>query len=653
MSDSVWSPLMSLDFKSTSNQITLNFLPIVSRLESVRTFIKSAHPDEERPNETTYRFYDAAKNGLFWATFNPSVDHTEVHTFDLSSHRGLALHYLDECVRASCIEAGLPIYEGRKSQILSDGTELVIESYSEGARIIVVKSVYFEAVAQFGLCLREDFRRKPTQPFNRSVLIRSGALDAGGRPNSQYHVEAWRRLTDFLRLTHEGGPLHKLQHQSGGSPIIVSSHLARINAPILPKRVYEFASNNTGSSQYLGVRKYGPHEAPKNNKALLTYIGLERDRPLGRILFSMLQKGCTQPDFEGINRLFRTSFDLHPTAKFVPLKSFSQFDIEAVVSDLHQLPDMDKTIAIVIIPRSEEGEGYSRLKGNLLSAGIISQFCTRELVSANTSLKWAAANIALGIFSKAGGTPWRVKTGATKAIIIGIAQSIEGKRDAPGKWHPTRFMAYSVLTDSSGEFQRMDQLADVLGGEESAERYAVQLAEMLGKVLRQQAGSTNLVALHCPFTLRKSVMKKIEAVVDEVSNEFHGKCSFCVVKLNEADEHSWFGFTESTNSLVPFESSVACLGPREFLVWFEGVDQERRLARKRYSAPAHIRFLGAEPPAEIIQKVLEDLVDLAGANWRGFNARSEPVSIYYCKLVSKLLRNFHINGVLLPPVGKP
>ena len=640
---------MAIDFQEDSNQITLNFLPISGRLMPVRGFTNVAHSDEERPNDTTYRYYDEFEQELFWVRFDPHENYVE-REIDLANHKNLAIHYIDECIRASCLKAGLSFYEGRKSQVMLSGTELVVESYSEGTRVISLKSAFLEATQQFGICLREDFRRRPEQPFNRAVLIRSGALDKGGRPNSQYHVEAWQRLTKFLNVAKHDGALGVLHHPSGNPDIKLAGNLVTVNSPVLPKRVYEFRDNNTGSSQYLGVRRHGPFEQPKDGNTLLTYVGLERDRPLGRVLFSMLHRGCTQPDFEGINQLFRTSFDLHPQAKFVSLRSFHRDDIDIVVSELEKLPEIKNTIVIVILPRSEEDEGYSRLKARLLTAGIISQFCTRELISANTSLKWAVANIALGIFAKAGGTPWRVKTGTAKAVIIGIAQSVEGKRDAAGKWHPTRHMAYSVLTDSSGEFRRMDQLADVSGGEESVGGYADQLAEVLGDVLRQQAGLTKLVVLHCPFTLRKSVMTKIQAAVENVSNEFQGECSFCVVKLNEADEHVWFGFTESTNSLVPLESSLVRLGPKEFLVWFEGIDQERRLAKKRYSAPSHIRFLGAEPPLPMVQKVLEDLVDLAGANWRGFNARSEPVSIYYCKLVAKLLKNFHVNGVPIPPV---
>jgi hypothetical protein len=39
-------------------------------------------------------------------------------------------------------------------------------------------------------------------------------------------------------------------------------------------------------------------------------------------------------------------------------------------------------------------------------------------------------------------------------------------------------------------------------------------------------------------------------------------------------------------------------------------------------------------------KYLQDAVNLSGANWRGFNAKSVPVSIYYAKLVADFVKEF-------------
>ncbi|NJN13458.1 MAG: hypothetical protein HC815_38345 [Richelia sp. RM1_1_1] len=41
---------------------------------------------------------------------------------------------------------------------------------------------------------------------------------------------------------------------------------------------------------------------------------------------------------------------------------------------------------------------------------------------------------------------------------------------------------------------------------------------------------------------------------------------------------------------------------------------------------------------------LQDVINLAGANWRGFNAKFLPVSIYYCQLIAQQLKKFNEQG---------
>jgi len=36
---------------------------------------------------------------------------------------------------------------------------------------------------------------------------------------------------------------------------------------------------------------------------------------------------------------------------------------------------------------------------------------------------------------------------------------------------------------------------------------------------------------------------------------------------------------------------------------------------------------------------------LSGANWRGFNAKSLPISIYYAQIIAKYFREFHRLGL--------
>ena len=58
----------------------------------------------------------------------------------------------------------------------------------------------------------------------------------------------------------------------------------------------------------------------------------------------------------------------------------------------------------------------------------------------------------------------------------------------------------------------------------------------------------------------------------------------------------------------------------------------------------------SEDAEQNTDSLLQDLVNLSGANWRGFNAKSAPVSVFYCHLVADLVHDFHAHGLPLPKI---
>ena len=48
--------------------------------------------------------------------------------------------------------------------------------------------------------------------------------------------------------------------------------------------------------------------------------------------------------------------------------------------------------------------------------------------------------------------------------------------------------------------------------------------------------------------------------------------------------------------------------------------------------------------------ILEDISNLAGANWRGFNASTRPVSVFYCRIVGEFIKEFTERSLPIPAV---
>ncbi len=178
--------------------------------------------------------------------------------------------------------------------------------------------------------------------------------------------------------------------------------------------------------------------------------------------------------------------------------------------------------------------------------------------------------------------------------------------------------------------------------------YLEQLQKNLAKLLHEQASRFDKVVVHTSFRMKRREMEVIQKVVASAAKATQ-RCRFATVKVNQ--KNRFFAVNREVNSLVPFEGSYLRLGNREYLLWFEGVYPDNPNVKKPFPGPTHIEFLKvSEEPMIGDTQVLQDMVNLSGANWRGFNAKSAPVSVYYCHLVAELLRRFHEKDLPVPEV---
>ena len=205
-----------------------------------------------------------------------------------------------------------------------------------------------------------------------------------------------------------------------------------------------------------------------------------------------------------------------------------------------------------------------------------------------------------------------------------------------------------VLTDSSGLFQQIQ----VLGDSKDHKAYIAALGDNLKKVLQDSAGYFNRVVIHTSFKLKHEEISTIQQSARDVAKYTDkSKCRFAVIKVNPKSR--FFGINRAINSLVPYEGTKVRLSASEHLVWFEGIYPDKPNVTKAFPGPTHLQFLRVndEPvgPAEQ-RELLQDLVNLSGANWRGFNAKSAPVSVFYCHLVAELVHDFHEQGLPMQAV---
>ena len=245
-------------------------------------------------------------------------------------------------------------------------------------------------------------------------------------------------------------------------------------------------------------------------------------------------------------------------------------------------------------------------------------------------LKWSTAGIGLQIFAKLGGTPWKVRPRTERCLIVGIGQAHREVNK-----HIERFFAYSVLTDSSGVFEEVR----VLGEAQEEEHYIESFSANLRKIFSDYSDRFSSFVVHATFSIRRSELESIAAALSEKEQQVETG-SFVSLKFN--DRKGLFGFAVDNNSRVPYESTMIPLARNEFLVWFEGLQYGKSTVRELVGRPLHAEFTYPRKGLNGDQQraFLQDAINLSGANWRGFNAKSLPVSVYYAQIIAKYLREF-------------
>ena len=401
----------------------------------------------------------------------------------------------------------------------------------------------------------------------------------------------------------------------------------------LSRRTFIFGGNKVGKSPFFGLRNYGPlQSAPNGRRLAFFFLGV--DRPKSQDLFRAL-RGDTYATFPGMEEMFGIRFGKENVSG-IQVSGFGSGEVQRACETLRSQYPNEQIVPVVIVPMSKysseaETKAYFAAKHSFLSERLSSQFVDRKRIGDRRSLQWSISNIGLGIFAKMGGVPWRLRPSTEKCLVVGIGQA---HREINKKIE--RYFAYSVLADSSGIYEKIK----LLGSSVDSEEYLKSLKSNLREVLLSHRGQYESFVLHLTFSMKKREIDAIKELLHELKEKDSPESEFVALKFN--DRNDFFGFSVDHNSRIPYEGTVAPLSRKDCLLWFSGLGLEDRKAPKKPERPVHVKVLYPDDalPESDLKRVLQDSMNIAGANWRGFNAKSLPISIYYAKLIADYYGHF-------------
>lgn len=599
--------------------IVLNFLPLNEQEFSFTVFRRKVKHQEKKWDDNVKRYnlpqnQDDTDNYVsYWVSFN-EFENSEPFTVKASTNIYLSEWYIHFLIHQKLSAQQSVTQYNHRSVFNELRTYFEIERYSEGVKTIWLEPFHLKKNQKFGFLIGFRFFLNKNQQFNKRVQQLSFSLDNDGRSNKNFHIDIFNYLKRFI------GTLNTHLNPIANN-ISISNSFEPIESDLLATKIYEFGSGKTSNSQFNGIMSNGPFQHVSNN---VQYVFLFRE--VEKSLMIELMKalnGDKYNTFKGLEKFKLPRITPKVNLIAIRISSFNDEEIERAITEI---PKQGNRIVISVFPRSEE-RFYYTLKNRCLKDNILLQVIHNETILNEYIFKWSVSSIGLQIFSKLGGTPWLVKSTQQKTLMIGVGHS--QSRD-PETNQIQRFYAYSVLVESTGKFVSIKPLAN----HSDKKEYLNEIANSVGALIEENQAYSKIV-FHLPFKIKKEEIDIIESAI----RNRDAAVEVTLIRIN--DTSKFLGFNTLQNSLAPYESTFAALSFHEFLVWTEGLNFHSPNANKRYAHPLFIEFLYPKGNEVNHSEHLQEILNLSGANFRGFNAKALPVSLFYPKLISEFNKNFN------------
>jgi Piwi domain len=462
-------------------KIDISFLPVVGDLPPFEIHRKLRVGSEGRPDADAMSYSFAKDNDpdereTYWVKAKPAQGY-EAYNAQPGENNSLTRWALSHALLNSVQSILTPDqYVVPRRGFLAEIC-LPMRQHNEGQEQLVVQPYYLRENDQFGCLVDYHFRKNDGVPFSRRIQQLSLSLDLQFRRNLDCYIDRFEKIRIFVK--ERTGIFTSLRLPGADMPFNLKKEFVSLPARRLRSKSYIFNGGRESRSQFSGLRDYGPLQSLAAAPRLL-FLFREQDRPAARTLAKAIRgaKGKERFSFPGFGALFKT--DLHIDGDPVILPDLSEASMSVALAKVRAKRLVtDNMLPILVLPEGDDN-GYLAHKADFAHAGIPTQVCTLRVIQDEYALKWAIANIALQIFCKAGGQPWKVRPTAEPTLIVGISQSHKTKL-VDGKKRTEKYFAFSVMTDNSGLFQRIQ----VLGESGSKTDYLHQLRSNLKSILSE------------------------------------------------------------------------------------------------------------------------------------------------------------------------
>jgi hypothetical protein len=384
--------------------------------------------------------------------------------------------------------------------------------------------------------------------------------------------------------------------------------------PDVPLRFNSASKFATDYSSRNGIKRFGPYDAslfPQSqlNCGVILTTGVDQHR-------DTLVNGLLNGDgsaFPGFAQWFRVRLSFDPTLE--RRTSRDERSLRHAVSDLAGKPC---DLVLVIVGQRDE-QAYRICKSTLLGNGIPCQVVIAAKLDNPSQRPWVLANIALALYAKAGGTPWVVaEASGRRELVMGVSRAQDRDRGY--------VVGFVTLFNQDGDFLLMHSKTPVVRWEE----YVASLEGLVLDAYHEYVSISDIPQSLVIHFHKRPGHQEIDAV-NQALTQLGEAVPYALLHLNEYSSFRLFDTAHSTH--VPPSGLEVTLGNRRALLLLDGREKDKR---QRMGVP-NVWDITMDKrstlPAEEFPRLVQQAHRFAKVNWRGFNARSVPVTINYSKLI--------------------
>ena len=373
-------------------------------------------------------------------------------------------------------------------------------------------------------------------------------------------------------------------------------------------------------------------------------------RDYGNRLFLALKNGIGL--FRGVENTFRFALSKEQVFSIpvsdVQLSSSADHEHNArayadAILSWHNKQERDRPdLFFVLHPKtsgSDRATPYYKAKAILLSNGILSQNVTLDLLNSSAQFEWSAANIALAAFVKLGGIPWVVGGGSEVGddnLIIGLGRAFLFDYQTR---KTTGYVAFTACFSARGPLKFISLARPVHSQEEYLEALGNVVTTTLTRADQQNSNAVSLT-VHAPKEMRRDEMRVIHTAVR--AHQRKNILQILLAKITE--ESSFFAVDNRFRDGIPQRGTTLQISDRDYLLYTEGRDEKQSWS-SRLPVALRVTPQGDSLQSQNTLNILRQINDLSQVNWRGFNARSKPISVYYGNLIARLLSHVSPSSV--------